>query len=185
VPFEDIEGALIPHGEAYTIREFFSDKETGYAPSQYYVYNYNKYAQEFIKNLPKDTKLEDCNPEMEVLNPSKYKIRGYDKVGAMLIFKKNRGWWSGTIMDDIDASLLMNSEFGPTVLQVGGGVFSAFKWMIKNPNAGNKWAEQLDSEFILNEARPYLGRVWSNYVDLNKTKLKDCYKLESFLTKTL
>jgi len=26
---KDINGALIPHGESYTIREFLSDKETG------------------------------------------------------------------------------------------------------------------------------------------------------------
>jgi homospermidine synthase len=175
---------LIPHGEAYTIREFFSDKETGYAPSQYYVYNFNKYAQDFIKNLPKDSILQNTNPEMEVIHPSKYKIHGYDKVGAMLIFKNNRGWWSGTIMDDIDANLLLDGEFGPTVLQVGGGVYSAFLWMINNPNSGNKWAEYLDSDFILETARPYLGRIWSNYVDLSKTKIKDCYKLESFLSKT-
>ena len=183
VPFEDIEGCLIPHGEAVTISEFLSDQETGYSPSQYYVYDFNPYAKEFISNLKKNTTLQECNPEMEVIHPLKYKIKGYDKVGALLIFHKNRGWWSGTIMDEYDASFLFDYKFGPTVLQVAGGVFAAFCWMCKNPGCGNKWAELINSEFVLETARPYLGRVYSNYIDLNKTWIKDCIKFESFITK--
>lgn len=183
VPFRDIEGCLIPHGEAYTIREFFSDKETGYAPSQYYVYDFNPYAKEFINNLPRDACLQNTNPECEVIHPMNYELHGYDKVGALLIFNNNRGWWSGTIMDEHDAAEHFNHKFGPTILQVGAGVYSAFLWMLKNQKCGNKWAEQLDSDFILENAKPFLGRVWSNYVDLNSTHIKDCYKFESFLTK--
>lgn len=159
------------------------DKETGYAPSQYYVYDFNPYAKEFVNNLPKDMKLQDCNPEWEVLHPMNYDLRGYDKVGAMMIFKNNRGWWAGTIMDEFDSAEHFDHKFGPTVLQVAGGLYGAFLWMLKNPKAGNKWPELLDTDFILEHARPYLGRVWSKYVDLNKTHIKDCYKFESFLTK--
>jgi homospermidine synthase len=111
-------------------------------------------------------------------------MQGYDKVGAMLIFKNNRGWWHGSIMDEYDSSKHFENKFGPTVLQVGGGVYSAFLWMLQNPRVGNKWAENLDTEFIIKNASPYLGRIWSNYVDLNKTHLQDCYKLESFLTQS-
>ena len=120
---------------------------------------------------------------MEVINPLKYKINGYDIVGSLLIFNNNRAWWAGTIMDQYDASAWFDYKFGPTVLQVAGGVFSAFSWMCKNPNVGNKWAENLDSEFILEVARPYLGRVYSAFVDLEKTHIKDCKKFESFITK--
>ena len=181
VPFQNIKGCLIPHGEAYTIRSFFHDKETGYAPSQYYVYDYNPYAKEFFNNLSESTNLDDLNPEFEVINPVSYKLHGYDKVGALLIFGKNRGWWSGTIMDEFDAAKLFNHKFGPTVLQVAGGVYSAFLWMLENRNSGNKWAEELDSEFVLESAKEYLGRVWSDFVDLSETHIKDCYKFESFL----
>jgi homospermidine synthase len=182
-PFGDIEGVLIPHGEAFTINEFFSDKETGYSPSQYYVYDINPYAREFIENLLEDTTLQDCNPDMEVLHPINHELHGYDRVGAMLIFNKNRGWWSGTVMDEFDASFHMDYKYGPTVLQVAGGVFSCFLWMCNNPNVGNKWAEQLDTDFILEISNPYLGRVYSQYVDVKNTHLKDCHKFESFLIK--
>ena len=53
-------------------------------------------------------------------------MKGADKMGALLIFKNNRAWWRGTIMDEIDASLLFKHQFGPTVLQVAAGCFGAF-----------------------------------------------------------
>jgi homospermidine synthase len=174
---------LIPHGEAVSISEFFSDKETGYSPSQYYVYDINPHAHEFISNLNKKATLQDVDPEMEVIQPLKYEIKGYDIVGALLIFDNNRGWWAGTIMDQYDSSYLFDYKFGPTVLQVGGGVFGAFVWMCQNPLKGNKWAENLDSEFILEIAKPFLGRVYSDFVDLSKTHIKDCKKFESFIAK--
>jgi len=82
---------LIPHGEAYTINEYLTDKETGYSPSQYYVYDYNTYAKLFVMNLPKGTTLETTNPKMEVIHPMKHPdLRGVDKVGAFMIMKNNR-----------------------------------------------------------------------------------------------
>lgn len=127
--------------------------------------------------------LQKCIPECEVIDPSNYQLHGYDKVGAMMIFKNNRGWWSGTIMDEFDAAHLFDHKFGPTVIQVASGLYSSFVWLLNNPNSGNKWAENLDSDFILEHAKPYLGRLWSNYVDLSKTHIKDCHKFESFITK--
>ena len=79
-------------------------------------------------NLPPNSTLENTKPEMEVINPMKHpSLRGVDKVGALIIMKNNRfeivifkkifrGWWSGTIMDDVDCRDLFNFKFGPTVL---------------------------------------------------------------------
>jgi len=183
VPFENTEGLLIPHGEAFTIRDFFTDKETGYCPSQYFVYSANPYSKEFMKELPLGTTLQTCDPVCEIMEPAKYELHGHDKVGALLLFGKNRGWWSGTIMDEYDASLLFEHKFGPTVLQVAAGCYAGFLWMCKNPTAGCRWPDYLDTEFCLKHAEPYLGRIFSGFIDLNKTHIKDCYKFESFVTK--
>ena len=86
-------------------------------------------------------------------------------------------------MDEHDAAEHFQHKFGPTVLQVAGGVYSAFLWILENPQAGNKWAEQLDSDYILEHAKPYLGRIWSDFVDLSTTHIKNCYKFESFLSR--
>ena len=91
VPNQDIQGCLIPHGEAYTLGHYLYDPETGYRPSQYFVYDYNPYAKEFIYNLPKDATIENTDPPCEVMHPMKHpKMRGVDKVGALLIMNNNR-----------------------------------------------------------------------------------------------
>ena len=138
-----------------------------------------------MSNLPLDTTIQTCDPECEVIEPSKYSLHGYDKVGALLIFKKNRGWWAGTIMDEFDACKLFNHKFGPTVLQVAAGAYSSFLWMCKNPDVGCKWPESLDTEFILEISKPYLVRIYSGYVDFTKTHLKDCTVFDDFLTSKL
>jgi len=183
VPFSNTEGLLIPHGESFSIREFFSDKETGYSPTHMFVYQCIDYAKDFLSNMKVDTSLQDLDVDFQVLDPIKYDLRGYDKVGSLLLFDNNRGWWAGTIMDEHDSSLLFNHKFGPTVIQVAAGTFSAFLWVCNNPNKGANFPEDLDTDFILNAAKPYLGRMYSSYIDLNKTCIKDCKKFEHFLTK--
>jgi len=69
-----------------------------------FVYDYNPYAKEFVLNLPKNATLENINPEVEVLHPMYHELRGNDKVGALILMKGNRGWWTGSIMDDIDCA---------------------------------------------------------------------------------
>lgn len=183
IPFEDnFIGALIPHGENYSMSKFLTDKQTGYKPTHAFVYNFNRYAKDFIRNLPKDANIQTCKPKCEVISPMNFKLSGYDKIGSLLIFNRNRGWWTGSIMDEYDASILFRNKFGPTVIQVAAGVYSGLRWMIENPKEGSKWSEDLDSEFILQHSLPYIGRVMSNYVDLTKTHIKDCYKFEGYLT---
>jgi len=184
VPDMEIEGSLIPHGEAFSMHRFFSDKSTGYGISQYYVYQFNPYANAFIDNVPLNADITNCNPELEVIHPMNYNLKGLDKVGALLLFKKNRGWWAGSFVDDQMASKVLNHKFGPTVLQVAAGVYAGFIWMLQNPNNGNRWPESLDTDFILEVAKPYLGNVITKYVDLTKTKLKDVTKFEDFVTRT-
>lgn len=94
-----------------------ADPETGYAPSQYYVYDYNPLAKRFIQGLPTGADINNTKPEMEVIHPMNHPtLRGVDKVGAMIIMKNNRGWWTGSIMDDVDSQLHFKGRFGPTVL---------------------------------------------------------------------
>lgn len=68
-------------------------------------------------NLPAKSTLENTNPEMEVMHPMNHpSLRGIDKVGALMVMKNNRGWWTGSIMDDVDCRDLFDFKFGPTVL---------------------------------------------------------------------
>ncbi|CAD8102559.1 unnamed protein product [Paramecium sonneborni] len=182
LPNQDITGVLIPHGEAYSIQDYLADRETGYAPSQYYVYDYNPLAKKFIAGLPKNADINNTHPEMEVIHPINHpSLRGVDKVGAMIIMNNNRGWWTGSIMDEVDSSMLFNGRFGPTVLQVVGGVYAGFLWSCINPNIGSHFPESIDTDFLLNIGQPMMGRFLSVNVDLTKTSIKDCYKLQNFI----
>lgn len=150
LPNQEIVGSLVPHGEAYSIHEYLKDKETGYAPSQYYVYDFNTYAKIFVMNLPKDATVKNTKPVMEVIHPMNHpSLRGVDKVGALMVMKNNRGWWTGTIMDDVDCRDMFNGKFGPTVLQVAAGAWAGFLWACKNPNAGTRFPENTDTDFVL------------------------------------
>ena len=135
VPNEDIVGALIPHGESYTIQEYLRDRETGYSPSQYYVYDYNPYAKEFLQNLPLNANPHNLHCEEEIMTPVK-NLRGVDKVGALLLMKGNIGWWTGSIMNEEDCRKIFDWKFGPTPVQVAAGVYAGFLWGCKNPNNG-------------------------------------------------
>lgn len=54
---------------------------------------------------------------MEVMHPMRHpSLRGVDKVGALMVMKNNRGWWTGSVMDDVDCRDLFDFKFGPTVL---------------------------------------------------------------------
>ena len=88
-------------------------------------------------------------------------------------------------MDEYDSAMLFNSQFGPTVLQVSAGCYAGFLWMCNNQNAGCKWPEELDTDFILNISKKFIGRIFSEFVDLKKTHLKDCTKFEDFLKKKI
>ncbi len=54
----------------------------------------------------------------EVIHPYNYKIRGYDKLGAMLIFKNNRGWWTRSIMDEFDSNTISTGKYSPIHIQI-------------------------------------------------------------------
>jgi len=127
--------------------------------------------------------VKELNPQMEILHNEQTKLKGYNKVGALLIFQKNRGWWCGSIFDEYDASMICNHKFGPSVIQVAAGAYSGLLWLTNNSNFGNKWSEDLDTDFIIENSKPYLGRLWSDFIDLSNTHIKDCYKFESFLGK--
>jgi homospermidine synthase len=172
---------IIPHGESYSISNFLKDETTGYVPTQHYVYKINPYAKIYLDNCPPVINAESFNIPYEVIHPYNHKMKGYDKVGALLLFKNNRGWWTGSVMDEFDSQVLLNGKFSPTVLQVAAGCFPAVCWMTLNKNSGCKDAEDLDTDFVLSIAQKYIGRLLSQYVDLKDTHVKDCYKFEDFL----
>jgi len=101
------------------------------------------------------------------MDPLHDDLEGEDRVGALLVLnkdpitgeQKNWSYWCGSILGQGN-----NKFFGPTTLQVMAGVLSAVKYNILNPKEGSKWSEQIPNDFIIENARPYLGELFSGPV---------------------
>jgi len=160
VPDEEFVGMGIPHGECITLPKFLSTAD--YTPTVQYVYRLCPQTRACLDRMPFD-QLSTCK-RFKVLEPSSCKMEGNDRVGVLLILKENpitgekKNWcyWSGTILGQE-----MSKYCGPTVIQVGVGVLCALKWAVQNPQKGTTYSEGLPTEWIIEQARPYLGTIFS------------------------
>ncbi len=59
-----------------------------------------------------------------------------------------------------------------TTLQVAAGAIAAIVWAINNPRAGVVEAEDIDYNYILAIANPYLGQVTGCYTDWTPIKTR-------------
>jgi len=177
VPDEEIRGVCIPHGEGVTLTQTLSTPD--YSPTVHYVYRLCKQTrhQLALKPFEELQKVKDWR----VLNTYEDQLVGEDKIGALLVLntnpitgeKKNWSYWCGSILGQGT-----NKYFGPTIIQVAAGVVTAMKWAIENPKMGPNYAEALPVDWVIETAKPYLGKFvstpvnWSpestQYVDLER-----------------
>jgi homospermidine synthase len=62
---------------------------------------------------------------------------------------------------DIEEARRLVPHQNATTLQVAISVVAAILWMIENPNEGVKVPDELPHDYILNIAKPYLGKFIS------------------------
>lgn len=173
VPSGEIKGMLIRHGEAYTLCEALSLKD--YRPTVHYAYNCCEQAMASLKEL------EEQNWEM----PQKKRIlydeieAGKDELGCLLLGHADTPWWIGSILDIHEARKLAPHQNATTV-QVAIGVIVAMAYAMENPRLGFHVPDDLDHEFIIKVARPFLGQFISQPLSCVKLKEKD-FQLENLL----
>ena len=73
-------------------------------------------------------------------------------------------WWTGTDLS-VEESRRMVPHKNATTVQVAISVVAATMWMIQNPDRGVCVPEDLPHEYILEIARPYLGKFISTPSD--------------------
>ena len=74
-------------------------------------------------------------------------------------------FWTGSMLDtNFTKRKLRDEFFGPTTIQVMAGVLSGVSWMVKNKNRGLVFGEDLDDNYIIELAKPYLGVYHSDIV---------------------
>jgi len=168
IPNEEIVGMVIRHGEAFGISDRWSvvkDGKVVYRPTVHYAY---MPCHETLSSLHE---LRGRNYEMQ----SRIRIMdddivsGEDILGALLMGHEYNSWWTGSILSIEEARRLVPGQ-NATTIQVALGVVSATMWMLENPKKGLCLPDDLPHEFVLNIAKPYLGKFVSQSYDWTPLK---------------
>jgi|LakMenE18May11ns_1017448.scaffolds.fasta_scaffold9955176_2 homospermidine synthase len=164
VPGGQIHGMVIRHGEAFSISEYLTVKDSKrrlqYRPTVHYAYWPTDSAVASLYELrARNLVLQDNLRIMtnEVTD-------GADILGCLLMGHDYGAWWIGSTLDIHETRRLLHGQ-NPTTLQVASSMLGALNWMLRNPNRGINLPDQLPHEEILAVARPYLGPIFSQAID--------------------
>jgi len=174
VEFTNIEGRCIHHGEGISLNRYLGTFK--YSPTMHYAYKLSPFTEEALDKYPKGDliKISKDSKYWKVLNMYDDNLVGTDNVGALFIMDENPYtgsrkvpycFWTGSILNtDYTKKVLGDSYFGPTTIQVMAGILSGVSWMYKNRNKGLVFGEDLDDNYIIELAKPYLGHYHSGPV---------------------
>ncbi|MFA6097404.1 MAG: saccharopine dehydrogenase NADP-binding domain-containing protein [Candidatus Paceibacterota bacterium] len=172
LPDEEIVGMAIRHGEAFGLSDSLTVWEDGvavYRPTVHYAY---MPCHETLSSL---CELRGRNYDLQ----SKVRIMGdeitsgADTLGALIMGHPYNSWWTGSSLDIEDARILAPGQ-NATTLQVAAGIIGAVLWMIENPKEGICSPDDLPHDFVLDFAKPYLGKfisVASDWTPLKNRKI--------------
>lgn len=163
VPNQEIVGMVIRHAEAFSISDRLTVMRHGravYRPTVHYAY------------MPCDATIAslhelrcrnyELQPRTRIMSDEI--TQGADILGALLMGHRYSSWWTGSILSIGEARKLVPHQ-NATTIQVAIGVVSAVSWIIDNPKRGVLSPEDLPHEFVLEIAKPYLGRFVSESSD--------------------
>jgi homospermidine synthase len=159
VPNEEIIGMVIRHAEAISISDYLSVREKGnvvYCPTVHYAY---MPCNETITSLHElRCRNYELQKNLRIMNDEI--VEGEDILGALIMGHRYNSWWTGSVLS-IHESRKRIPHQNATTLQVAIGLVSAVMWMMENPNRGICMPDDLPYEFILDVAKPYLGKLLS------------------------
>jgi len=169
VPNYSIQGMVVRHGEAFTISDKLTVREKGkavYRPTVHYAYCPCDCAIASLNELRGyDYKLQ---PKLRIMNDEI--TSGSDILGALLMGHAYNSWWIGSDLS-IEQSRKLVPHQNATTMQVAISVTAATMWMIENPEEGVVVPDDLPHDYVLDIAKPYLGKYISQSSDW--TPLRD------------
>jgi homospermidine synthase len=168
----EIIGAIIRHGEAFTMSDYLTVYDAQgrpiYRPTVHYAYMMCDAAIASLHELRMNA--YDLPPKIRIMNDEI--IDGRDELGVLLLGHDLNGWWVGSQLDIHEARRLVPGQ-SATTLQVAASILGVLFWMIKNPRRGLLVPDQLPHRDVLAIANPYLGNCPS--VQTDWTPLKNRY----------
>jgi len=168
VPDYAIQGMVVRHGEAFTISDHLTVWEDGkavYRPTVHYAYCPCDNAIISLHELRGyDYALQ---PRLRIMTDEI--TGGADILGALLMGHPYQSWWTGSSLS-IERSRELLPGQNATTLQVAISISAAAAWIIRNPDRGVLVPDDLPHEFVLEIARPYLGKNISTPSDWTPLK---------------
>lgn len=168
VPYQEIVGMVIRHAEAFSISDKLTVWQAGkavYRPTVHYAY---MPSDETISSLHElRCRNYELQPKCRIMSDEI--IKGEDILGVLIMGHKYNSWWTGSILS-IKESRRLVAHQNATTTQVAIGVVSAIMWMLENPNKGICLPDDLPHDFVLNIAKPYLGKFISESTDWTPLK---------------
>jgi homospermidine synthase len=168
IPEQEIVGMVIRHGEAFGISDRLTVWEGGrvrYRPTVHYAY---MPCHETLSSLWElKGRGYQLQPHQRIMTNEI--VDGADILGALVMGHAYNSWWTGSILDIHEARRLVPGQ-NATTIQVAIGVISAVEWMIENPKKGIHLPDDLPHDYILDIAKPYLGKFVSQAYDWTPLK---------------
>ncbi|MBN2453470.1 MAG: homospermidine synthase [Candidatus Omnitrophica bacterium] len=163
VPYTEIVAMAVRHAEAFSISDYLTVWKAGkaiYRPTVHYAYmpcdaTMASLHELRCRNYELQTRQRIMNDEI---------IKGDDILGALIMGHKYNSWWTGSMLS-IEESRRLVPHQNATTVQVAIGAVAATMWMIENPDKGVCGPENLPYDYVLNIAKPYLGRFISEPSD--------------------
>jgi homospermidine synthase len=177
IPDEEIVGMVIRHGEGYGLSQFLTIWEDGkaiYRPTVHYAY---MPCHDTLSSLCElRGRNYELQPRLRIMTDEI--VSGEDIMGALLMGHSYNSWWTGSALGIDEARSLAPGQ-NATTLQVAAGIVAAVLWMLENPREGVKSADDLPHDFVLDIARPYLGKFISTPSDWTPLKNRKIFFKEN------
>jgi len=170
VPDYPILGMVVRHGEAFTITDHLTVWEQGravYRPTMHYAYCPCDAA---IASLHELRGYDYKMPPRERIMYDDI-ISGSDILGALIMGHPLTSWWCGSDLS-IEESRRLVPHQNATTMQVAISVVACCMWMIEHPDRGLLVPDDLPHDYVLEIAKPYLGKFISTASDW--TPLEGC-----------
>jgi homospermidine synthase len=155
---------VITHHESIAIADYFTVKEgdtAAYRPTVHYAYRPCDGAALSLDELAANNGVPQKEHRLiseEILSG------GVDELGVLLMGHAKGAYWYGSRLSIDDARKLVPHN-NATGLQVTASIIGAMAWAMQNPERGIVDAEEMDHEFLMDIARPYLGEMIGEYTD--------------------
>lgn len=156
-------GLLITHGETISIADHLTlhdNDKVIYRPTVHYAYQPCDDALLSLHELA-GSNWQPQSKRRIIRNEIK---EGIDELGVLLMGHAKGVYWYGSRLT-IDEARRLAPYNNATSLQVVAGILAGIAWALQNPRIGIVEPDDIDHEFVLRIARPYLGELVGVYDD--------------------